>query len=122
MWNLVENAAKYGAPPITLGAATDGGDVLLSVSDEGAGIAGDERELVLGPFYRQDKARTPSPRMVPHEASDWASPERVRSRSPMAGPSRSVLRRGRAGGEHGCRVTLRIPARRTTIGTRKRPE
>ncbi len=59
LWNLVENAAKYGAPPIELGAARDGGMVLLSVKDAGPGIPPAERERVFEPFYRGDKARTP---------------------------------------------------------------
>jgi signal transduction histidine kinase len=59
LWNLVENAAKYGAPPIELGAARDDKMVALTVKDAGAGIAPDERERVFEPFYRGDKARTP---------------------------------------------------------------
>ncbi|MGH7264935.1 MAG: HAMP domain-containing sensor histidine kinase, partial [Candidatus Rokuibacteriota bacterium] len=60
LWNLVENAAKYGAPPITLAATREGDRIVLSVSDEGEGIAPAERERVLSPFYRLDRARTPS--------------------------------------------------------------
>jgi signal transduction histidine kinase len=61
LWNLVENAAKYGAPPIRLSAARDGERVALSVSDEGAGVAPADRERVFAPFYRGDAARTPDP-------------------------------------------------------------
>ena len=61
LWNLVENAAKYGAPPITLSAAVDGERVALSVSDEGGGVAPADRERVFAPFYRGDVARTPDP-------------------------------------------------------------
>ena len=39
LWNLVENAAKYGAPPIILAGERIGNRVLVSVDDEGAGIA-----------------------------------------------------------------------------------
>jgi signal transduction histidine kinase len=59
LWNLVENAAKYGAPPITLAARAEGDRVALTVSDRGPGIAPDERERVLDPFYRVDRAHTP---------------------------------------------------------------
>ena len=59
LWNLVENAAKYGAPPIELGAAREGKMIALSVKDAGSGIAPAERERVFEPFYRGDKARTP---------------------------------------------------------------
>jgi len=57
LWNLVENAAKYGAPPITLSAVRDGGRVSLAVTDEGPGVAPAEREQVFAPFYRGEAAR-----------------------------------------------------------------
>jgi two-component system, OmpR family, sensor kinase len=59
LWNLVENAAKYGAPPVTLAAAREGDQARLSVCDEGPGIASADRERVLAPFVRLDTARTP---------------------------------------------------------------
>jgi len=59
LWNLIENAAKYGAPPIELDAVRDDAMVLLRVRDAGPGIAPAERERVFEPFYRGDKARTP---------------------------------------------------------------
>jgi signal transduction histidine kinase len=59
LWNLVENAAKYGAPPIELGATRDDKMIALSVKDAGAGIPPAERERIFEPFYRGDKARTP---------------------------------------------------------------
>jgi signal transduction histidine kinase len=59
LWNLVENAAKYGAPPITLSASRVADRVTLAVSDEGRGIAPEERDRVFAPFYRGDVARTP---------------------------------------------------------------
>ena len=61
LWNLVENAAKYGAPPITLSAAVEGERVALGVSDAGRGVAPADRERVFEPFYRGDAARTPDP-------------------------------------------------------------
>jgi signal transduction histidine kinase len=59
LWNLVENAAKYGAPPITLAARRTAERVELSVTDAGPGIAAADRERVFAPFYRGDAARTP---------------------------------------------------------------
>jgi signal transduction histidine kinase len=59
LWNLVENAAKYGAPPITLAAARDADRITLSVTDEGPGIPAPARQRVLDPFQRLDAARTP---------------------------------------------------------------
>ena len=57
LWNLVENAAKYGAPPITLAAARQGDRVVLGVSDTGPGVTPADREKVFAPFYRGDAAR-----------------------------------------------------------------
>ena len=59
LWNLVDNAVKYGAPPITLALTRQGDRVSFSVADEGRGIAPEERERVTQPFYRGDVARTP---------------------------------------------------------------
>ena len=59
LWNLVENAAKYGAPPIVVAAERAGSRVLLSVRDAGAGVPAGERAQVFAPFHRLDKARTP---------------------------------------------------------------
>jgi signal transduction histidine kinase len=59
LWNLVENAAKYGASPITLSAERANDKLRLAVADEGPGVPAAERERVLDPFYRAgDKART----------------------------------------------------------------
>jgi signal transduction histidine kinase len=52
LWNLVENAAKYGAPPVVLSAVTAGDRVVLTVEDAGEGIAPADREKVFAPFYR----------------------------------------------------------------------
>lgn len=59
VWNLVENAAKYGAPPIELSAVREGDRVRVSVSDAGAGIPPADRARVFEPFFRGDRARTP---------------------------------------------------------------
>jgi len=52
LWNLIENAAKYGAPPIVLSAAKDGGGVRFSVADAGAGVPEDVRARLFQPFAR----------------------------------------------------------------------
>src|SRR5207247_10641372 len=59
LWNLVDNAAKYGAPPITLRAERRRDHVALSVTDQGDRIAPAEREQVLVPCTRLDQARQP---------------------------------------------------------------
>lgn len=60
LWNLIENAAKYGSAPIEVEAETAGGRVRLSVRDHGTGVPAGERERVFAPFARVEKARTPN--------------------------------------------------------------
>jgi two-component system, OmpR family, sensor kinase len=60
LWNLVENAAKYGAPPVVLRAERQAENVVLSVEDDGPGIPAEARARVLEPFVRLDEARTPA--------------------------------------------------------------
>ncbi len=52
--NLIENAARY-APPGTLidiAARTDAAGLRIEITDEGPGIAADDREKVFAPFHR----------------------------------------------------------------------
>ena len=63
--NLIENAGKYGAPPIVLSARQRADFLDITVQDHGPGIPESERERVLEPFYRGDKAHTPSPTSAP---------------------------------------------------------
>ncbi len=60
LWNLVENAMKYGAPPISISVEKTERGAAFTVRDEGAGIPAEDRERVFTPFFRGDKARTPS--------------------------------------------------------------
>jgi signal transduction histidine kinase len=111
LWNLVENAAKYGAPPITLAAAQEGGDVRLSVTDQGEGIAAAERERVLAPFYRLDRARTPaSAGERPHGFGLGLTLARriAEVHGGRIAIEPALVRDGR---EHGCRVSLHLPGR-----------
>jgi two-component system, OmpR family, sensor kinase len=52
LWNLLDNAAKHGAPPIVLSAAIHGNVLKLAVSDHGRGIPTDQRQRVTEPFIR----------------------------------------------------------------------
>lgn len=52
--NLVENAHKYGAPPVRIVLQPDGDRVVLSVIDAGAGVPQQEREKIFERFYRCD--------------------------------------------------------------------
>ena len=52
--NLIENAVKYSAPgtPIDLNLHRDDRHLVISVSDRGVGVAGEERDRIFEPFHR----------------------------------------------------------------------
>ncbi len=108
LWNLVENAAKYGASPITLAAVREGERVTLSVSDEGPGIPPAERPRVLDAFYRGDPARTPSTGDLPRGVGLGLTLARriaeVHGGRIQIGPAATVN-----GHERGCRVAITLP-------------
>ena len=106
LWNLVENAAKYGAPPITLSAARAGDRVALSVADEGPGIAPEARERVLDPFYRLDAVRTPGGAVPGGVGLGLTFARRV---AEVHGGAIAVGAASAGEREHGCRVTITLP-------------
>jgi len=55
--NLVDNALKHGAAPVTLRAQAKGDEVRVVVADQGAGIADDDLARLRQPFARGDEAR-----------------------------------------------------------------
>jgi two-component system OmpR family sensor kinase len=107
LWNLIENAGKYGAPPITLAAAREGERVLLIVTDEGPGIAREARERVLDPFYRLDAARTPG---GPGPSGVGLGLTFARRVAEVHGGAIVVGAIEEGGRERGCRVTIALPA------------
>jgi two-component system sensor histidine kinase CpxA len=58
--NLVRNALRYAghAGPVRLSAVAQGGEVVVTVSDEGPGVPAESLARLAEPFYRPDAART----------------------------------------------------------------
>ncbi|MEO8247977.1 MAG: ATP-binding protein [Burkholderiales bacterium] len=50
--NLLENARRYGRGEVELTLRRHAGEVLITVSDRGAGVPPSERERIFEPFYR----------------------------------------------------------------------
>jgi signal transduction histidine kinase len=50
--NLLDNAVKYGRPPITVKVEADDGAVRISIADSGPGLTLAEQERVFDKFYR----------------------------------------------------------------------
>jgi two-component system OmpR family sensor kinase len=109
LFNLVENAAKYGASPIVVAAQQREGSVEISVTDEGEGIPVAERERVLEPFYRRDKAHTQhAPGSAAHGFGLGLTLAR-RVAEAHGGTISIAPARLQEGQDKGCRVTLRLP-------------
>ena len=55
--NVIDNAIKYGEPgkPIHIQLTGQGGQVRVTVSNQGQGIRKDDLEMIFEPFYRADK-------------------------------------------------------------------
>jgi two-component system OmpR family sensor kinase len=118
--NLIENAAKYGAAPVTVRARRDGDAIEISVSDEGPGVPRSERERVFEPFYRIDKARTPglpapsasasAPGTAPHGFGLGLTLARRVAEAHGGSARISAAHPGQSPDEdRGCCVTLRLP-------------
>jgi signal transduction histidine kinase len=109
LWNLIENAAKYGAPPITLDSIQEEESIRLTVTDRGEGISPAERERVLTPFYRLDRARTP--RGAGEAPTGFGLGLTLAQRVAEAHGGRIVIEPAaiRDGREEGCQVTLVLP-------------
>ena len=56
--NLIDNALRYGAPPVDVITRADGRSAVLEVADRGPGIAADQVERLKRPFTRGEPART----------------------------------------------------------------
>jgi two-component system sensor histidine kinase KdpD len=60
---LLDNAAKYSAPgsAITIGASEDDAEIIVSVHNEGASIAPEDRERIFERFYRAPDSKHRAP-------------------------------------------------------------
>jgi signal transduction histidine kinase len=56
--NLLDNAAKYGSPPVRVSAESTNGLVRIAVSDAGPGIRPADRERIFEKFYRAGSERS----------------------------------------------------------------
>jgi two-component system, OmpR family, osmolarity sensor histidine kinase EnvZ len=56
--NLIDNALRYGGPPVDVATRVDGRSAVLEVNDRGSGIAADQVERLKRPFTRGEPART----------------------------------------------------------------
>jgi two-component system, OmpR family, osmolarity sensor histidine kinase EnvZ len=55
--NLIENAHRYGKPPVEISALRDGGFIEITVIDHGEGVSAQDAERLKQPFVRGDAAR-----------------------------------------------------------------
>jgi signal transduction histidine kinase len=55
--NLIENAIRHGAPPISVSASADASTITFRVVDHGPGIPVESAERVFGRFERLDRSR-----------------------------------------------------------------
>jgi signal transduction histidine kinase len=60
--NLLDNALKYGpdGQVITVGAAREGAEMVITVADEGPGVPAAARERIWDRFWRDERARSSS--------------------------------------------------------------
>jgi two-component system sensor histidine kinase KdpD len=56
--NLVENAHKYGLPPVTVVVAKEADRVVLSVIDRGPGVPAEDRERIFERFHRAERTKS----------------------------------------------------------------
>ena len=59
--NLLDNAFKYGRPPVSVSVALAGDGLAVAVRDAGPGIPSDEQERIFERFYRSDPKQARAP-------------------------------------------------------------
>ena len=60
LFNLIDNAAKYGAGPVTLDATASACTLKIRVRDQGKGIPAGERKQIFRPFHKSAAAAAES--------------------------------------------------------------
>lgn len=101
LWNLVDNAVKYGAVArVTL--ALEAGAVRIEIADDGPGIAPERMEEAFAPFRRLDPARSGK---LPGVGLGLTI-----ARDVVQGHGGSIALRTQPGG--GLVATVRLPAKR----------
>ena len=58
VWNLVDNALKYGGGKMEIITGRQGNEAALTVADNGSGLTPEERSQIFERFYRADQARS----------------------------------------------------------------
>ncbi|KRA00511.1 histidine kinase [Rhizobium sp. Root564] len=62
LFNLLDNAAKYGGgDPVNVYARRDGEEIVVSVTDNGKGIPGEDLDRIFEKFYRRSRSDGRSP-------------------------------------------------------------
>lgn len=56
--NLIQNALRYGKPPIDISTRLESYHVVMTVRDHGSGIDAGQGQKLLDPFYRGESSRT----------------------------------------------------------------
>ncbi|MFF9477059.1 ATP-binding protein [Streptomyces roseolus] len=109
--NLVGNALRHGAPPVTVTLDTDGATrewVTVEVADHGPGLPPEARERVFDRFYKADTARTRSAADTDGQGSGLGTAIALEN-ARLHGGTIDVAE----GTEGGAVFTLRLPLRHT---------
>lgn len=95
--NLLQNAHRYGAPPVEIALAREAGAIVITVSDQGPGLSEAELEIAKRPFYRGNAARTGAQgtglglALVERFARQCGGSLSLRNRSPRGLSARLIL-------------------------------